>query len=324
MSGGSEANHDTLRDQAIAWLVRVQSDAATAEDWNGLTDWLDLGPEHQAAFNEVEQFSEALSREASEIAPRVTPSHGQVIAFKPRRRAWVRGVVTLAAAAACLAVVPFVWGSYQGQATTYRTGVGEVRALVLADGTHIRLDAGSTMSVRLGWTARRVTLGEAEAAFDVAKNPNRPFVITVGDQEVKVVGTEFNIRHYDKKTVVTVRRGVVQVRQPDLGPQPIAILRPGEELRHAEGAAGSVRAQVEPNAAFAWTEGRLEVHDQPLSEIVAYLNRRYPVPIRVSQVAAGRRFSGVLKLGDQDELARRLAAYCGLTVHRAGHEFILH
>ena len=324
MSGGREANHDTLHDQAIAWLVRVQSDAATAEDWNGLTDWLDLGPEHQAAFNDVEQLSEALSRDASQIAPRVRPPSGQVVAFTPRRRAWVRGVMTLAAAAACLAVVPFVWGSYQGQATTYRTGVGEVRALVLADGTHIRLDAGSTMTVRLGWTARRVTLGEAEAAFDVAKDPHRPFVITVGDQEVKVVGTEFNIRHYDKKTVVTVRRGVVQVRQPDLGPQPIAVLRPGDELRHAEGVPGSVRAKVEPNAAFAWTEGRLEVHDQPLSEIVAYLNRRYPVPIRVGEVAGRRRFSGVLNLGAQDELARRLAAYCGLTVHRAGHEFILH
>lgn len=323
MSDWSEADDGDLRDQAITWLVRVQSDTATAEDWTGLTAWLEQGPEHQSAFNVVEQLSEGLRRDAGEIAPRLRSPSGLVLAFARRRRTWVRGVATLAAAAACLAVVPFVWGSYQGREIIYRTGVGETRALVLADGTHIRLDASSTMTVRLGWTARRVILGEAEAAFDVAKDPNRPFVISVGDQEVKVVGTEFNIRHYDKATVVTVRRGVVQVRQPDLSPQPIATLKPGEELRHTEGARNSIRAQVEPNAAFAWTLGRLEVHDRPLSEIVAYLNRRYQVPIRVSEAVGRRRFSGVLELGRQDELTRRLAAYCGLRAHRASDQIIL-
>ena len=43
-----------MRDEAVAWLVRVQSDAATAEDWSALTDWLEGSDARLAAFEEAE------------------------------------------------------------------------------------------------------------------------------------------------------------------------------------------------------------------------------------------------------------------------------
>ncbi|MCI3133760.1 hypothetical protein [Phenylobacterium aquaticum] len=63
--------------------------------------------------------------------------------------------------------------------------------------------------------------------------------------------------------------------------------------------------------------------DRPLSDIVADLNRRYPTPIRLGPVAAGMTFSGVLDLGDQDALVRRLAGYLSLRVDRTGREITL-
>lgn len=316
---------EALRDEALAWLVRVQSDAATGEDWSALTDWLEVSQQHLAAFEAVEGLAAELADQAAQIAPRLALAAGEVVAFRPRPAAAGRRgfIAALAAAAAVLVVSPIAWRAYQGPATTYETGVGQTREIVLADGSHIHLNGGSKLTVRLGWRARRVEMAQAEATFDVAKDPSRPFLISVGDQQVRVVGTEFNIRHDDKTVVVSVRRGVVEVRQPALGPAPVARLTVGQALHHVEGARASKVSAVAPDAAFAWTQGRLVCEDQPLSEIVAALNRRYPTPIRVSEAVGRRRFSGVLDLGDQAVLVDRLSRYLSLTVVRTGAEITL-
>lgn len=318
---------DAKRDEALAWLVRVQSDAATGEDWAALTAWLEASDANLAAFEAVEDLDHDIADSAPEIAAGVAAPEDVVVAFRPRARPRARWVIGggLAAAAAIAAVTlaPVARNAYQGQPVTYRTAPGETREIALADGSHIRLDGASALTVRLGLRTRRVEMARAEATFDVAKDPGRPFVISVGDQQVRVVGTQFNIRHVDRSVVVTVRRGVVEVRQPALGPQPVARLTPGQELRHLEGQARSVSAQVDPQVAFAWTEGRMICADRPLGEIVGDLNRRYPKPIRLSERAARQRFSGVLDLKDQAALVQRLADYLSLTVHRTDAEITL-
>ncbi|MBU4434855.1 MAG: FecR domain-containing protein [Alphaproteobacteria bacterium] len=321
--GGSTMN-ETLRDDAVAWLVRVQSDQATAEDWAALTAWLEVSDEHLAAFEESELLAAELSEHASQIAPALTPAAPTVIPFRRRasRPVW-SALVGVAAAVSALVAGPALWRSYQGAPEVFETGPGQTRQIALADGTHIHLDAASKLTVRLGWRARRVEMAQAQATFDVAKDPGRPFLIGVGDQQVRVVGTEFNIRHYDNTVQVTVRRGIVEVRQPSLGPQPVARLVAGQALSHVVGATRSTQTATDPNAAFAWTQGRLVCDDETLGAIIADLNRRYPTPIRVSEAAAKRRFSGVLILGDEDVVVQRLAGYFSLSVHRSGGEIEL-
>jgi len=56
---------------------------------------------------------------------------------------------------------------------------------------------------------------------------------------------------------------------------------------------------------------------------VADLNRRFPTPIRIAPEAAGRRFSGVIALDDEDAAVRVLAGYAGLSVDRVNGEMVL-
>ena len=324
MSPTSESAIDqTVRDQAIAWLVRVQSDQATDEDWRGLTEWLEASAAHQNAFDEIERLASDIDEQADAISRGIRPDTAAILPF--RRKGPGRFVVgsAIAAAAAVLVAAPLLTQSYLGTAITYQTGIGETRDISLGDGSRIRLDAASRITVRLGWRARHVTMSDAEASFDVAKDLKRPFLIDVGDQQVRVVGTEFNIRHYDRRMTLTVRRGVVEVRQPSLGDTPLARLTIGDSLKHTEGATGSTQARTDPDAAFAWARGELVGDDEPLMEITAYLNRRYPVPIRVAPSAAGRRFTGVLELGDQSVLVNRLAQYLAVSVDRTDKEITL-
>jgi transmembrane sensor len=317
---------DALRDEAVAWLVRVQSDAATAEDWAALGRWLDGSEARQAAFDKVELLSQEIEGVSPQIAAAIERPATQVLPFRRpalRRRAWPAWGTAAAAAAAVLTLGPVLWRSYEGVETVYRTAPGATRQVTLADGTHIRMDAASTLKVRLGWRTRQVELGDAEASFDVAKDSQRPFVISAGDQQVRVVGTAFNISHYDARFILTVSRGIVEVRLPDRGPDPVARLVAGDELRRQDGAPQFTRSQVDPQASLAWTGGRLVSDNRPLPEIVAYLNRRYAIPLRLTPAAESLRFSGVLELGDQATLARRLGEYLGIPVHRTAGQFTL-
>ena len=217
---------------AVAWLVRVQSDAATADDWAALTLWLEASEANAEAFARAEQLSGEIDDGAALLAAGTeTKPAADILAFRPRPRRPARWTLAVgAAAAAVVAVVvalPTLRRLDEGPAATYRTAAGETREIALADGSRVHLDGASTMTVRLGWRTRRVDLGQAQASFDVAKDPRRPFIVGVGDREVRVVGTEFNVLHDDKTLVVTVRRGIVEVRQPGPGAPPAARLTPG-------------------------------------------------------------------------------------------------
>ena len=200
--------------------------------------------------------------------------------------------------------------------------VGETRELRLADGSHVQMNAVTSLDVRLGWRTRRVELGEGEAKFDVAKDPGKPFLIKVGDEQVRVVGTAFNIRHYNGLFVLTVSRGIVEAHSAD-GAGPGARLTVGQQLRRRDGAAAFELAKVDPAPASAWTSGRLVCNDRPLSEIITDLNRHYKIPVELGPAAAGLRFSGVIELGDESQVVRRLGQFLGLAVRHTQTSFIL-
>jgi len=166
-------------------------------------------------------------------------------------------------------------------------------------------------------------MANAQAAFDVAKDPSRPFLIDVADQQVRVVGTEFNIRQSAQALVVTVRRGVVEVRDPAREGVVVARLTRGHELRHRVGSPISQVSEVDPDAGFAWTTGRLVCADRPLDEVIEDLNRRFATPVRVEGGVGDRRFTGVLELGDEAVAVRNLAAFLSLPMRRTEKEFVL-
>ncbi|WP_297511337.1 FecR domain-containing protein [uncultured Caulobacter sp.] len=327
MSGHDGETTEGLRDEAVAWLVRIQSDAATAEDWTALTDWLAVSEARLAAFEEAELIVADLEARRAEIADAAPRSAPQVVNFqartarRPARRVWIGGAV--AAGLAAMVAAPAVWNASQGPLVAYETKPGETRRIILADGSRITLDGGSKLTVRFGWRRRQVEMGQAQASFDVAKDPARPFLIGVGDQRVRVVGTEFNIRRDRTSTRVTVRRGVVEVaaREGQVGAP--ARLTVGQELRHTDGAGPATVRRVAPDAAFAWAQGRLVADNETLGDIVADLNRRFKRPVRITSEAAKQRFSGVIALDDQDAAVRLLAASASLTVDRTPGQIIL-
>lgn len=301
---------DEVRDQAIAWLVRVESDAADAEDWMALEAWLAESDEHRAAFDQVEVMSSAIADDREAILAGLSPDEtdAKVVDLTarraPSRRMWIAGGVGAIAAALVAAVGVGVFT--QPSTQVFQTDRGEVRTVRLEDGSTLQINGGSTVRVRFERGARRVFMDGAEAAFDVAHDSRRPFVIEAADQRIQVVGTAFNVRDDARSVTVTVRRGIVAVG-PLKGPEQVR-LTAGRELVHRIGGGSTVRS-ADAASAYGWTQGRLICRDRRLGDIAADLNRRLPTPIVVEGAAADLKFSGVLVVDDETAVLNALERY---------------
>ena len=82
---------------------------------------------------------------------------------------------------------------------------GDKATIELPDGTNVVLNSASQLSYlnNFGENVRRVQLN-GEAYFKVAHDEKRAFIVQVGDLEVKVLGTSFNVSAYEDAKDVTV------------------------------------------------------------------------------------------------------------------------
>jgi transmembrane sensor len=325
MSGPDHRHgNETATEAAARWFVRLQDQDATGEDWLYFEGWLAASPAHGEAYARIEQAWVDLDDTPAEA--RRTDSAPIALAERRRaglsRRGWLAAGLGLAASIAVGVVALQQTG--EAPAQLYVTPPGQTREVTLADGTHLRLNAGSRLSVRFERHARRVEMADAEAAFDVTHDPQRPFLISVGDREIRVVGTEFNVRHRDGDLTLTVRRGVVQVRPR--GPEATTPTRvaAGHRLSHHDGAPGAVLSAVEPDAAFGWTQGQLIYREAPLSEVAGDLSRSLGTPVRVADAATGRmRFTGVLVVDNTESVLRRLEAFAPVRAQKRADGVVL-
>lgn len=323
---------DQVAEEAASWFVRLQDEAASGEDWLAFEQWLQASPANTQAYEQLEGVWSELDENRQAIeraldaptvagARRARPTRAVA---RPSRRRWMIGAAALAASVAAAAVgVAILPRSMPFE--TYSTAPGEMREVALADGTHIRLNAASTVRVSLGRDVRRVEMADAEAVFDVAHDARRPFLITAGDRQVRVVGTEFNLRHRQDRLVLTVRRGIVEVRPaatPDAKPTRLTV---GQQLVHTDGDSPAAVSTPGADAAFAWTTGQLVYQQQPLSEVAADLSRRFAVPVRLADPTLGQvRFSGVLVTDNEADVLRRLEAFAPVRAERKREAIVLY
>jgi transmembrane sensor len=317
---------DSAAEEAADWFVRLQGDEATGDDWLAFEQWLQAAPANAAAYARLETLWVELDDRAVEIEPALDTPQGLRRRLRPNRPMVTRRVWLGAAGGAIAASIAaaIVLRPTAAPVITYVAPPGQLREITLADGTHIQLNAASKITVSLGLDARRVTMADAEAVFDVAHDSKRPFLITAGDQQVKVVGTRFDLRERERSMVLTVSRGVVEVRplnKPDAEPTRLTV---GQQFSHRDGEPTAVVRTVDPTDAFGWTTGQLIYRDQPLSEVAADLTRRFGVPIRPADAETAQlRFTGVLVADNETAVLHRLEAFAPVTVTRTNDAIVL-
>lgn len=298
-------------EEAAAWFARLGATSVSSKTLEDFYAWRRV-PANARAYARIEADWDAAGRLRGDPQLRAATAK----AARPRNsapwltlapaRLWIGG----GALAGCAAIAAALW--FQSAPEAYSTRVGEQRLVVLADGSKVRLNTNSQVTVRLGGPERRLTLIRGEALFEAAHDPAHPFVVDAGLARVRALGTRFDVRRDPGAVGVVLIQGKVQVRRDD---ERAWTLVPNQRLRvPATGAAAPERA--DPEQATAWTAGRIAFHATPLGEAVEEVNRYAVRKVRLAPgVPDGSPVSGVFNTGDTEGFVSAVRALFGLTAH---------
>ncbi len=176
-------------------------------------------------------------------------------------------------------------------------------SLELADGTRVWLNTESKLRYPVAFTGeeRRVEM-EGEVYFEVAKNREKPFVVTVNGVDIRVLGTSFNVSAYQEDVVTTLVTGKVQLKKGDEQ----VVLLPNQQAIWSDDKF-KVK-QVDARNYVLWKEGVFYFEDVDLETILDDMARWYNVNIfYVNPTLKKMKFSVEIKrYEDINEILRRI------------------
>ena len=292
MSGRAKANST----EADRWVARMDCGDWSEEDETQLQAWFAADPRRRGAL---------LQSQASWL----TLDKNIVQAAEMPARTLNRRVI-LAATGTALAASLTAGVLWLSSGSTYRTGIGEIRRVPLSDGSIATINTASVLSVNLHKRSRDIDLTAGEAWFQVAKNPDRPFVVQTGEIRVRAVGTAFSVRRVEGGAQILVTEGTVETW---------AVKADGHLARLAAGS----RAFVGDNSkirvdhadheaverALAWRSGSIDLSGESLADAVAEFNRYNDRQIVLTDShLGGELFDGIFRTNDPQGFAVAVGA----------------
>ncbi|MDY7532675.1 FecR domain-containing protein [Pseudomonas sp. Bout1] len=294
-------------ERATAWMARLWADDASAEDQANCLRWRAEHPHHELAWTRLLGFEQKLHS-----VPAALAKHSLAEPDTPDstdRRSTLR-LLGLLLAAGGLSYGVRRTDAWQLATATHSTRTGEVREVLLPDGSGLVLASASAIDVQFDDLQRLVILQAGEVFITTAPSP-RPFRVQTRQGVLQALGTRFSVRQCAESCQLAVLEGAVQAR-PDHGA--------GKRVDAGQGATVS-RDKVQPTAAVtdrnvAWVKGLLMADGMRLDELVAELARYRPGVLRCAPEVAMLRVSGVLHLNNTDLALDNLAAALPVQVVR--------
>jgi len=191
---------------------------------------------------------------------------------------------------------------------TLSTVNGETFQVRLPDGSLVVLNAASSLTYPTNLNQapeRRVKL-YGEAYFEVAKvmvrqkgagskepGTRKPFIVSTDQQQVEVLGTQFNINSYadELNTKTTLLEGIVKVASIGAR-QYSSILKPGQQA--VGKSEGFLIKAVNIAQAVAWKNGTFDFDNEDIQSVMRKISRWYDVEVEFEGSISKERFNGAL------------------------------
>ena len=175
------------------------------------------------------------------------------------------------------------------------TAAGAELCLRMEDGTTVWLNSNTEIEYPSYFAAdaRRVTI-KGEAYFEVSHDPARPFIVSTGDMDVRVYGTQFNVntRRHDTVTTTLVEGSVALI--PSDSEKEI-FLTPGETGKFDE-ATGDIKVSDDDiDLYIGWKNGAYHFAETSLKELFDEVAEWYGIEVSFNDESLeNEEFSGII------------------------------
>lgn len=149
----------------------------------------------------------------------------------------------------------------------------------LPDGSVVTLNSGSAITFpdRFEGNAREVSLS-GEAFFEVEHNPMKPFFVNIKGDQVKVLGTSFNIRSYQDENTINVAVATGRVSYTMAAGQEV-VLAPDEMASYNISDGRLTMGTVDKLQSFGWKDKIIYFKGITFEDLTRELERWYGVKI---------------------------------------------
>lgn len=156
---------------------------------------------------------------------------------------------------------------------------GDKAQLVLPDGSAVKLNSGSSLTYDFSdRSVRKVSL-TGEAFFEVSKDKSKPFIVQVGELNIEVLGTSFNVSSYGEGNLIetSLLEGSIKLSGENLAHD--YVLHPSEKAIYNR-ETKTIRIEPTDNGdETAWMQNRLVFDSEPLVRVIDKIERWYGVTI---------------------------------------------
>jgi transmembrane sensor len=323
-------------EQAAIWCQRLEAADMNAADCEAFEAWLTDDPDNPGLLQEAT----AIWHGTGEVADSAEMIRYRSEAVEELRQAnarrWARTIGwrrwTGIAACLVLAVALFAY-LLQDPATSYSTGVGERRVVLLDDGTRMTLDGSTRVDVRMDDDSRRLKLVSGRAKFDVAHDPLRPLSVLARNRLTVATGTSFSVELLADQVRVVLYEGRVEVMAKSADGAP-SVLVPrasgpsgftaGRELIASTKSSAAQITLLNVPQSLSWESGMVHFDSEPLSLAVQRMNRDAKEPLVIGDPAiAGLTVSGVFDSRDTAAFVEGITALYPVTAHENGGQITL-
>ena len=191
-----------------------------------------------------------------------------------------------------------------------RTGVKEVKEILLADSSVVILNANSsiTYNSNIGNTEKREITLEGNAFFKIKKKADRrPFTVHTNSISIDVLGTEFNVDARSKATAIVLTNGKVKV-SADNNNSTAVYMSPGEKVQLDTLHHSFIKTKTNTLLYSAWTEGKWNFSSTSLLEITNLIHEYYGIETVFSKEKIKRlKISAVIPVTDLDSFTNILS-----------------
>lgn len=209
---------------------------------------------------------------------------------------------------------------------TLTTPRGKEFRVRLPDGSTVMLNAASSIRFPTSFRGdeRKVYI-TGEAYFKVAQDASKPFIaVTRDNNEVRVLGTEFNLNAYEDEPLIktTLLNGRVQVVHTTPDKQSQLILEPGQEAYTINGKVTLV-PDANHQSSVAWLNKQFSFDGTDLRSVLRQLSRWYDIDI-VYNYSGRPTFSGsVYRSENIEEILKVIAFTSNVTFKWEGRKLIV-
>ncbi len=199
--------------EAAEWVAK-KIGGFTAKDQDAFFDWLAADPRHGEWYEKHQKTWKNLDMLAQWLPEHSDKPNQDLLKFHYPRSflGWMGGI----AAALIFGFIVFasVTGPQNSKYGNTSLVANSYESHELPDGSVVELNQGAALKVQYTKALRRVELVSNEAHFNVANDPDRPFIVRVKGIDIRAVGTAFNVRLTNRSVQVIVTEGRVQVTAP--------------------------------------------------------------------------------------------------------------